>query len=168
MASKKRNTAKRRQPRAPGQGFAAVKSDRRDLARRGAEHLIKRAAERGNLDDPDIVLCFDEAMPEALAALVEPLNSPDLAAADYERLLCFGMIAWNASQLGWLHRRLYAYEHFGRVPKEGRREVRRAHLDLVARKRELFPDWDQWIVDFELIETGQQRHLTVVTDIGGY
>ena len=106
-------------------------------------------------------------MSQVLGAFVEPY----LAVADTEdttrKLLTLAVVAWNASFLTEEEQAKMVddvmSEAMPSAPREDTQDFRDLVSELVERKRALFSEYTQRIIDFELTDTGRDYHLSVVS-----
>ncbi len=108
-----------------------------------------------------------EKMSEVILDFLAPYLEQTTSAADFEKVVTVGIIAWNAAVAsGKAREKLIEGVLEASVPSA--RPATRAILEeLIERKEALFADNKRMIVDFELTETPSGRgHLSVVSTFG--
>ena len=107
----------------------------------------------------------DLRLSERLVDLIAPYRAGDLTRERYEALIGAAATAWNLS-ISPEPERLEALKQALRDAKTS--DVQ-AHSDLILelmrRKEALFPDDDRTIVHWEVSESGEQYHLSVMSAV---
>lgn len=155
-------------------GFTELIQQQRDaqLEQMGMNKLqqkVKRLAVGGE----DIQLVQNpagmEKMSEVLEAFVEPYLGFTDNRADREKLFLIAVAAWNLALMPAKKRPAVIKELIAAsVDKKDRlaqQDIREILNEMVARKLDLFPDNQRFIMEFQLQETKGKFHLSVASTL---
>jgi len=102
-------------------------------------------------------------MSAVLESFAEPYDNIYDPLEMRRKILKFAMLAWNAAIMeDWKGVNIWE-EHLSILPTAERPIAREIITSLMNRKRLLFRDFNRLIVDFELIENGDEAYLSVVS-----
>ena len=102
-------------------------------------------------------------MSAVLESFAEPYDNIYDPLEMRRKILKFAMLAWNAAIMeDWKGVNIWE-EHLSILPTTERPIAREIITSLMNRKRLLFRDFNRLIVDFELIENGDEAYLSVVS-----
>ncbi len=102
-------------------------------------------------------------MSAVLESFAEPYDNIYDPLEMRRKILKFAMLAWNAAIMeDWKGVNIWE-EHLSILPTAERPIAREMITSLMNRKRLLFRDFNRLIVDFELIENGDEAYLSVVS-----
>ena len=102
---------------------------------------------------------------EALMNVCDPYDYDDLSLAEYKKLIGMTSVAWNVARLDENKRAEYLFDFVKKMPDSI--NILTILRSLIQRKDELYPNDDRVIVDFDIKETANERHLFVSSAIPG-
>jgi hypothetical protein len=159
----------------------ARKAKRRRKQKKKQRQNLKRKQNQGRLQDyrerleKDLLQGHEVVVePSGVAKMSEVLQAfvaPYLPLADTEdatrKLLALAVVAWNASFLTEEEQRKMVDDITSKVmpaaTREDKEDFRELMSTLVERKRTRFSEYTRRIISFELMDTGRDYHLSVVS-----
>lgn len=111
-----------------------------------------------------------EKMSFVLGRFVEPYIEHADTEEAYRKLLTLAVIAWNASLSSEEEGQILIDQLIEEGLPKGETELKadaRAIIDqMVARKRDFFPEYRREIIEFEVVDLGDRYHLAVASTLG--
>jgi|GEM_PF-687578 len=146
----------------------AKKTGHRRNRRQGSAQtaLLQRMEKR--LPNQDVLVTQSEdgvKMSEVLERFVEPYREIAETQDAYKRLLALALVAWNMTLIPKKERTAAMEESLFALPEEMRSDGRQLIRHLMVRKETSFSQYRRMILDFELVDTGSEWHLSVVSSL---
>jgi hypothetical protein len=151
----------------------AKKKSKRRRHRKKPEKLerLRRKIEQGPYKDYELVPTLDdtEKMSDVLGKFVEPFVEYTDSEESYRKLITLAVLAWNASLLPKKDRQFMINGVFEQGLPESETELKaglREIVDqLVERKQAYFSKYRRQIIDFDVVDLGDQYYLSVASTI---
>jgi hypothetical protein len=96
---------------------------------------------------------------DALVTLIRPWLGGEESLEEYRGAAQMGVIAWNLSLLDPRKRKKQLARALKKVARSDAAVFRQMLEEMLARKRELFPQDRRWIVGVEVTDRGDQFHI---------
>ena len=133
-------------------------------AEKGQKELRDRVSERNNYE---IVQADDrlEKMSEILENFIDPYLDMLETEDQHHRLLMVAIVAWNAALLPLEDQKATIDKFAQGLPgdDETQEDFYAIVAELISRKTEYFAQYKRMILDYELTDTGDGYHLSVVS-----
>ena len=102
-------------------------------------------------------------MSEVLEAFIAPYCEIADTEEALKKLLAIAVIAWNTTLFPVQDRKAQIKEALEALPKEVRADGRAIINELMERKEKYFSESKRMIIDYEIIDTGKNYQLTVIS-----
>jgi hypothetical protein len=151
----------------------ADKKSKRRRHRKKPERLerLQRKIAQGPYKDYEILLTSEDAekMSVILRKFVEPYLEYVDSEESYQKLITLAVMAWNASLLPEEDGKRMVDDIFGKGLPKGETELiagLREIVDaLVARKKAYFSKYRRSIIEFDVVDLGDQYYISVASTI---
>ena len=148
------------------------KPKKRDKRRQGKRRAVQKAA-RGRatqkLPHQQVIVAPPSdgvKMSEVLEEFVRPYSQVVETEDAYRKLLTLAMLAWNVTLVPEKERLSTLDSLVATLPEEVREEAREIIQDLIKRKESFFAQHRRAIIDFEVADTPEGWHLSVLSTAG--
>jgi hypothetical protein len=109
----------------------------------------------------------EEKMSEVLREFLDPYwDIPDNEEA-MRKLITTAIVAWNTTLLPEAERAESLSKMVGALPEEARTDFYAIVDEMMARKEKHFARYTRLIVDYELVDRGNDYHLSVMSFVPG-
>lgn len=156
MVKKKRSRdqkrAKKKQPRRKQQPPAGP-----------GKKMIRRIRQHGFKQDIMRNPPGEIKMSEVLGDFIAPYRHLADNETAYRKLIITAIIAWNTALLPERERPTYLADTARLLPEETHADFYASVNELIARKEKHFVPYERTIVDFELVDRGDDYHLSVMS-----
>jgi len=102
-------------------------------------------------------------MSEVLEAFIAPYCEIADTEEALKKLLTIAVVAWNTTLFPVQDRKAQIKEVLEALPKKVRADGRAIINELMERKEKYFSEYERIIMDYELIDTGKNYQLTVIS-----
>ena len=130
---------------------------------------LQKKMEQGPYKDYELVPASDDTvkMSIVLGEFIEPYVEYTDSEESYRKLITLAILAWNASLLSekeqWAMIDRVFDKGFPKNETELKSGLRDIVYQLVARKKAYFSKYRRQIIDFEVVDLGDQYHLSVAS-----
>lgn len=102
-------------------------------------------------------------MSDVLEEFVEPYQQFAETEEAYRKLLTTAMVAWNVMLFPEKDRSSRLDELLDTLPEDVREDGRQTIEELMVRKKRFFSQYRRMILDFEVEDTGNKWHLSIIS-----
>ncbi len=154
-ARKRKRKKQKRQQRAQPRGVAARYNK-----------MIQRLQESG-LEGQEIVYAPEQAekMSEVLLDFIEPYREFADTTEAMRRLITTALVAWNTALLPEAEQAESLKQMSKAIPADTVDDFYAIVGDMIERKNRFFADYTRHILDYELTDTGDSYHVSVISTV---
>ena len=137
------------------------KKARKQALEQHRSHFLKR--EGWSETDVRVNLDGEIKISKVLQEFADPYLGPDFDKDELYSVLMVSVIAWNLSMMSGDNAAELMDNAMAAAEPSSRKEVRRIIEEMVQRKKLFFSQYKTLILDFKLVDLGDDYHLSVMT-----